>query len=51
MHEFIAMMGTSDQSCWLAEACKVPSLDIRVANKIRRTVLPARLSSETRCSC
>ena len=23
----IAVLGTSDQSCWLAEACKSPSLD------------------------
>ena len=23
----IAVIGTSDQSCWLAEACKIPSLD------------------------
>ena len=24
---YIAVIGTSDQSCWLAEACKSPSLE------------------------
>ena len=23
MYTYIAMIGTSDQSCWLAEACKI----------------------------
>ena len=23
----IAIIGTSDQPCWLAEACKIPALD------------------------
>ena len=25
---YIAVIGTSDQSCWLAEACKIPSLEL-----------------------
>ena len=33
------MVGTSDQSCWLAEACQIPSLDVWCEGGYNRNLL------------